>query len=190
METPIEAPNTPAHTDLSMDPAGVMVWAIPLTVGLMAVVLIPHAVLYRESALTALFRAFGWWMAPALLAGIVVHELLHGVTMVVAGRLGWRDMKIGVNWRVLMPYAHPRKPIAAWAYAVGAAMPGILLGVVPASIGIATGAGPWSGWGALFLSAAAGDIMVLYTLRLTPARVLVQDHPVRVGCAIVGDIHG
>jgi hypothetical protein len=169
-----------------MDPVKVMWWAAPLTIALLVLVLVPHAVLYREDALTALFHALGgWWSALAIFAGIVVHELLHGITMCLLGRLRWADMTFGVNWGAMMPYAHPTGPIQARAYAIGTAMPGVLLGILPAAAGLATGNAALSGWGAIFLAAAAGDLMVLYTLRATPATALVRDHPVRIGCEVV-----
>ena len=85
-----------------------------------------------------------------------------------------------------MPYAHPRRPIPVRAYAVGAAAPGLVLGVAPAIWGLATGYGPASGWGAIFLAAACGDALVLWALSGLDRSALVQDHPSRVGCEVVG----
>jgi hypothetical protein len=171
--------------DLSMDAKTVAIWSMPITLVLLAAVLVPHAVLYRESAFTVFFEEVGWWALPAFFAGIVVHELMHGVTMCAIGGLGWRDMTFGVNWKALMPYAHPRRPLPAYAYAIGAAMPGVVLGLAPAIVGLALGLGSWSAWGAIFLGAAAGDLMVIYSLRGVRPTALVQDHPSRVGCQLV-----
>ena len=174
-----------AAADLSLDPKTAMTWSLPITLALLAVVLAPHAALYHENALKALAAAQGWWLVPAMLAGIAAHELLHGLTMCVLGRLRWSDMAFGVQWNVLMPYAHPRKPIPALAYGIGAAVPGRVLGVAPAVVGLTMGSGAWSGWGAIFLSAAAGDLIVIYSLWRVPATALVRDHPTRVGCELV-----
>ena len=174
-----------APADLSLDPKTAMTWSLPITLVLLAVVLTPHAVLYRENALKPLAAALGWWLVPAMVAGIAAHELLHGVTMCVLGRLRWSDMAFGIQWKVLMPFAHPRKPIPALAYGIGAAAPGLVLGLAPAVVGLAMGSGVWSGWGAIFLSAAAGDLIVIYSLWHVPATALVRDHPTRVGCEVV-----
>jgi hypothetical protein len=174
--------------DLSIDPGRATLRGVPLSIAALLVVLVPHQLIHGEDALKALFRAVGgWWFAPLLVAGIALHEALHGVTWVVAGGLRARDLEVGVHWRFLMPYAHPRRPLAAWAYALGAAMPGVLLGVVPAVAGLWTGVGPWSGWGAIFLAAACGDAMVIYSLRGLEPSARVQDHPTRVGCEVVAD---
>jgi hypothetical protein len=93
-----------------------------------------------------------------------------------------------MNWRVLMPYSHPAQPMRVWSYALGAAAPGCVLGLVPALFGVATANGAWSGWGALFLAAACGDVLVLYSMRHLPACTLVRDHPTRIGCEVVKPI--
>ncbi|CAN5796212.1 hypothetical protein BH18ACI5_BH18ACI5_12500 [soil metagenome] len=84
-----------------------------------------------------------------------------------------------------MPYAHPRRPIPACCYAVGAAVPGVVLGIAPAIAGLVSGSGTLSSFGAMGLAAAGGDMMVIYTLRGLPSHALVQDHPSRVGCEVV-----
>jgi hypothetical protein len=107
------------------------------------------------------------------------------LTWQVSGKLRRSEVRFGIDWRVLMPFAHPCRPLRAQAYAVGAAAPGLLLGVLPAIVGLTLGYGPLSGWGALFIAAATGDVLVLYTLRATSPHALVQDHPTRIGCEMV-----
>jgi hypothetical protein len=63
-----------------------------------------------------------------------------------------------------------------------------MLGIVPAVVGLATGSGTLSSFGAMGLAAAGGDMMVIYTLRGLPSQTLVQDHPSRVGCEVVDTI--
>lgn len=175
-----------AARDLSIDPGQATLHGTLVSIVLLLAVWIPHRALHGENAFRELFRATGgWWFAPALLGGVVVHELLHAITWRLAGRLPAGSVGFGVNWRVLMPFAHPRLPMPARAYAFGAAVPGVVLGLVPAVAGVASGAGPWSGWGAIFTAAAAGDLLVLHSLRDVPGEALVRDHPTRVGCELV-----
>jgi uncharacterized RDD family membrane protein YckC len=174
--------------DLSIDPGRATLDGTLISIVLLLAVWIPHRALHGENAFRELFRATGgWWFAPSLLAGIAAHEALHAISWRLAGRLPARSVAFGVNWRVLMPFAHPRPPMPARAYALGAAVPGIVLGLVPAAAGLVTGDGAWSGWGALFTAAAAGDLLVLRSLRGLPGAALVRDHPTRVGCEVVGD---
>jgi hypothetical protein len=174
--------------DLSLDPARVNLWAGLLALGLVALVALPHVALHRENPFGELYRTQGAFrIAIIILVGILVHEILHALGWWAAGRLRWADINFGVIWAQLMPYAHPRRPIPAWSYAAGAAVPGIVLGLVPAAIGLFTGSGTLSSLGAIGLAAAGGDMMVLYTLRGLPAQTLVQDHPTRIGCEALGD---
>lgn len=84
-----------------------------------------------------------------------------------------------------MPYAHAIDPMHAKAYRIGAAAPGLVLGAVPAAIGLAIGSAGWTVWGGAMLLVAAGDFIVIATLRGVPPTAAVKDHPVRVGCEIV-----
>lgn len=174
--------------DRSIDPEKAALYSVPLAVATLALVVLPHQAAYGDNALKALFRAVGgWWFGPLLLGGIAVHEALHAVTWLIAGKLQLRDVAFGVTWRVLMPYSHPRRPLTVRAYALGALMPGLVLGAIPAVVGLSCGLGAWSGWGAIFLAAACGDLLVLWSLRGLDRSTLVQDHPVRVGCEVVSD---
>jgi hypothetical protein len=171
-----------------MDPGRAGVISTPVAFALLGGVLLPHHLLHQQSALKALFTATGGFGLAALLIGaIVVHEAIHGITWMLAGRLRPGDIAYGVMWKALMPFAHPKPPITARAYAIGGAMPGIVLGLLPAIVGLATGRGAWSGFGAILLAAAAGDALVLWSLRGVPPAMLVRDHPSRVGCEIVDD---
>jgi hypothetical protein len=171
--------------DLSYDHETAIAWALPIMVAALVVVLLPHALLYRENAFTVMTDAVGLPLGVAVFfVSIIVHELLHTATVMAAGGLRWDQVSYGVNWKTLTPYAHPKVPVTARVYAATVAAPGILMGLIPAAFGLATGSGAWSGYGALMLAAAGGDILILWSLRRTPGSALVQDHPSRVGCLV------
>jgi hypothetical protein len=117
-------------------------------------------------------------------AGVVAHEALHALAWKAASGLPWREIRLGFQWKTLTPYAHARAPMTARAYRVGAATPGVVLGLVPAAVGLATGGGGWMLFGLLFTLAAGGDALILWLLRgVAPGR-LVEDHPARAGCYV------
>lgn len=172
--------------DRSIDPVRGNLLSLPLLVGLAALVIVPHWMIWGVNpASAALKDASTWVFLLVLLAGIVVHEAIHGVGWAISSGLKANDMKYGVLWGTLTPYAHPKVPIPARAYRIGASMPGLLMGLLPALAGIATGSALLSFWGAVFLSVAGGDLLVLIKLGTVPGDVLVQDHPTRFGCQIV-----
>lgn len=134
--------------------------------------------------LDAYFSPF-WQFWLVLLGMIVVHELLHGLTWMIAGRKRWSAMKFGMQWKSLTPYAHSTEPMAAWAYRVGTLMPGLLLGIVPMVISVVTGNGWLLFFGAIATLAAGGDMLILWLLRGVPGHRLVEDHPTQAGCLLL-----
>ena len=123
----------------------------------------------------------------AILPGILAHELIHALAWAVAARYPLSAIQLGIRWRSLAPYAHPREPIAARAYRIGAVMPLLVLGLAPALMALAIGAPRLMAYGLFFVFTAGGDLLALWLMRGIPAGSLVQDHPTRVGCRVVSD---
>jgi Putative zincin peptidase len=172
--------------DCSIDPQKGSLLSLPFFVGLAAIVLIPHYLIWGENALkTALNSLSLPWMLAALVAVIIAHEGIHGFTWMLAARLQISDIRYGILWSALAPYAHPKVPITAGAYRIGAAMPGLVMGALPSLIGLAIGSGVLSGWGAFLLAVASGDLLVLVIMRSVPSAALVRDHPTRFGCEVI-----
>ena len=153
------------------------------------------------AALTAAFVALHGWgpvaggvretpplvLLGALVGGVLAHEALHALAWKLAAGLPWREMKLGFQWKTLTPYAHARVPMAARAYRIGAATPGVVLGLLPVAVALATADGAWLLFGLLFTFAAGGDALILWLLRgVAPGR-LVEDHPTRAGCYVWGE---
>ena len=118
--------------------------------------------------------------------GVLAHEALHAAAWRLAGRVPAEAVRLGFQWKALTPYAHCAVPMAAGPYRVGAAVPGVVLGLGPALLGLAVGSGAVFLFGLLFTLAAGGDALVLWLLRDVPADRLVADHPTRAGCLVLG----
>lgn len=123
--------------------------------------------------------------AAIFLGGVIVHELLHGLTWMIAGSQPREAVRFGIQWKSLTPYAHCTEPLDVGAYRWGAAVPGIALGIVPGIAAIALGSPGVLVFGFLFTLAAGGDALILWVLRDVPAGSLVEDHPTRAGCYVV-----
>ena len=147
-----------------------------------------YVVLWGGTAFDAgmdwLFGNFLLFLAIFLI-GIVVHELIHGITWALAGRIPLSQIKFGFQLQTLTPYAHCTVPLRLWPYRIGAAMPGIITGVLPALIGLSSGNGGLFMLGLFFIFAAGGDICILWTLRNVQKDALVEDHPERAGCFVL-----
>ncbi len=121
----------------------------------------------------------------AFIAGVILHELIHGFAWAYFGKQPLRAIQFGIQWKTCTPYAHCTEALEVHAYRIGACLPGVLLGVVPALIGIISGSGELLLWGLIFTLAAGGDMLVVWLIRNVPAGLFIEDHPQRAGCYVI-----
>jgi hypothetical protein len=146
-----------------------------------------YGLLHGWSALVASAGAFFapfWRFMALVLGGVVAHEGLHGIAWRWASGLPASAISFGVQWKTLTPYAHASAPMRARAYRIGAAAPGVVLGLVPALVGLAMGWGLAFAFGVFFTFAAGGDALILWLLRGVPSDTHVSDHPTHAGCLV------
>lgn len=131
------------------------------------------------------YNLSGWSMMVIIIIAVVVHEALHGFTWMFAGNLQLSDIKYGIMWKALMPFAHSKKPLSKRAYQLGAVMPGIVLGIVPYVGGLLMGQTEVAFIGMIMTLCAAGDVWILWAIRKEPVDALILDHPSKAGCYVV-----
>lgn len=122
-----------------------------------------------------------------LFAGVIVHELIHGLFWSFFTKKGFLSIKFGIMWSSFTPYCHCKEPMKLKYYRVGAVMPAIVLGFIPAIISIFTGNFGLLVFGLFFSIAAGGDLLMLWMLRKESNASWVQDHPDKIGCFIYGN---
>ena len=125
-----------------------------------------------------------FWTVPIIIGGIIVHELIHGITWAFFTKQGFRSIRFGIIWKALTPYCHSKEPLKAWQYRLGAVMPAIILGFLPLIIAFLNGALGILAFGLLFTLAASGDFIILWLLRNTQKDTWVEDHPSKPGCYV------
>jgi hypothetical protein len=185
-ETPI--PDASAKKDYSITMEQANFYAIPILLVSAVLLLVPFWVIWGGGAIKEGFSDFfSWSLLPVLVIGIILHEAIHGITWMLAGRKPARAIKYGFQVKTFTPYAHCKEPLPARAYKTGAAMPGILLGLAPALAGMITGNGWLLFLGVFFTVSAAGDAIILWLLRNVPATALVEDHPTNAGCYVYSE---
>lgn len=136
------------------------------------------------------FRAFEptWGLLPlALVAtlGIIVHEVIHGLSWAFFGKKPLSTISFGMLWKTLTPYAHCNEPLDVTAYRLGTFLPGLLLGILPFGVALLTGSGDWFWFSLLHTTAACGDWLVLWVIRTVKPGSLMEDHPTRAGCYVL-----
>jgi len=127
------------------------------------------------------------WSLGILLAGILIHELLHGLGWTLASRKGWEAVSFGFQLKTLTPYAHLDGKIMARAYRMGTAFPLLVLGLLPWLAALLLGNPSLSLFGLVFTMISAGDLMALWLVRRAKGDHIVQDHPSRVGVFLYPD---
>jgi len=118
---------------------------------------------------------------PILVCGIILHELIHGITWSLFAKKKFKSISFGVIWKKLTPYCHCDEPLIKKAYLLGSLMPMIVLGIVPILISFFIPSFLLLLFGIIFTCAASGDIMVSWRIRKEKDSVMLQDHPTECG---------
>ena len=90
------------------------VFSIVLLIVSAVVFIVPFYLIWGDtdwSTEKSMFGVSGIWWLIAFFAGIVVHELLHGITWACYAKSGWKSISFGVMWKLLTPYCHCNEPI-------------------------------------------------------------------------------
>lgn len=119
-----------------------------------------------------------------LIMGILLHELIHGITWAKFAKKGFKSIKFGVLWKMLTPYCHCMETLNVRQYIIGAITPAIIMGIIPTVIAIVIGNLGLLIFGMFFTMAAGGDFLIINLIRKESSSDLVQDHPSEAGCFI------
>lgn len=174
--------------DLSISLKKANVYGVLLMMPLGVVLAVPYIALWGVDAFGSAWSAaldHGFLALAVLINGIVVHELIHGLSWMFFGKKPRSAITYGFQLKTLTPYAHCKEPMGARAYRLGAAMPGVILGVVPWLIGTLIEDSLLLIFGFIFTIAALGDAMILWLLRSVEPHARVIDHPTRAGCYVL-----
>lgn len=126
----------------------------------------------------------------AMILGIIVHELVHGLVWSLYAKQGFRSIRFGVLWKYLTPYCHCKEPLRVKHYIRGAIAPAIVLGVIPGILSIVLGNMMLLVFGIFFTVAAMGDFLIINLIRKEHPDALVQDHPSEAGCYVYREERG
>jgi hypothetical protein len=181
MEEPTTKPENKKTQEYTMGMGIVNLIALLMIIPIMAVNYYPFILIWDNEA----FKIGQEWLFDnflyILIGGIILHELLHGLTWGQFASNGLKSIKFGVKWKFLTPYCHCKEPLKVKHYKIGAAMPLIVMGIIPSIIGLIIGYGGVLIFGIFFTWAAGGDIIALFMLRKLDNNTYVSDHPDKMG---------
>ena len=167
--------------EFTMDYGKVNLIAFLLVIPISLLTIGPYLLIWNFSKFSAGFELFNDYILIILIGGVIIHELLHGITWSIYAKNGFKSIHFGIKWSMLTPYCHCREPLKVKNYRVGVAMPLIVLGILPVLISLINGNGFLILFGTFFSWAAGGDIIGLYMLRNLDPDMEVSDHPDKMG---------
>jgi hypothetical protein len=169
--------------DVSVPLDTIMAQALPLSIILTVVPLIPHALKW---GITFGFNGPNYLLGfIAFVVLIVAHEAVHALGWIVFAGVPVQKIRFGIAWKTLSPYAHSMVAMPAGGYRIGVILPLIITGIIPVIIGTLTNTGWLTMSGAILVSGAVGDLMVLRVIRTIPGDAMVIDHPQNAGCYVI-----
>ena len=167
-----------AHS-VSMEQAGR--FSLALLLALLLGLVLPFYLLWGTNILLVLKYQSFLFLVLFIVLGVLIHELLHAGFWILFSKVGWRSVSFGFKWEYLSPYCHCSKPLKVWQFALGAAAPLLLMGILPVVVALINGHALLMFFGTFYIWAAAGDILTLCMLRQIAHMQKVLDHPGEVG---------
>lgn len=126
----------------------------------------------------------GFLFFIVFLIGIVLHELIHGISFALFAKRGFHSIRFGVMAPFLTPYCHCTEPLQIKHYLFGALTPAVILGLGPAIAGLVIGKYWVTLLGIVFVVSAVGDFMIVRLLWEEKPTDYAQDHPSEAGCFV------
>ncbi|WP_026690900.1 DUF3267 domain-containing protein [Alteribacter aurantiacus] len=166
--------------DETLDPKKVniqvLIWSIFLLFGLF----LAYGFVWGIGSITGTLYLI---LLPTFLVLITIHELIHALGYVYVGKARWTDVKFGILWKQLMPYAHCKVPMRIEHYRIAVLAP-IVLGVAPLGYAFLFGNYLFFMVGTIMTLTSLGDVLIIRSLRTYQKGVYVQDHESQIGCMI------
>ena len=151
-----------------------------------------HAISHLSNLLADSFFSFlfGMLLPPTLfilatILGIVLHEAIHALFFSFFLPSKFRGVEFGFNKDHGMPFVHIKEPISVLGFRIGAIMPLIILGILPAALGLYSGYLSLTAFGVLFTISASGDLLLITRTRSLPSTQKIKDLPDKIGFELV-----
>lgn len=166
-------------TEFTLSITKVNLYSLLMIIPITAVYLIPFIILWDFKTFEIGRKEFMHLFLYVFVFGIIMHELLHGITWALFTKKGFRSIKFGLNG--LTPYCHCKEALKVKHYRLGGAMPLFIMGIAPSVLGLILGNGLLLSIGIFFSWTAGGDIISIHMLRKLNKNMMVSDHPDKLG---------
>jgi len=123
----------------------------------------------------------------AMFVGIVVHELIHGITWASFAEKGWKSIEFGIIWKYATPYCTCNEPMKKRPMLLAAIMPTIVLGLLPAVSAIVFAQSFLLLFSIIMIIGGGGDMLIIGNIlkyHSKAGELLYLDHPYEVGTIV------
>lgn len=123
-----------------------------------------------------------------LFIGYIIHILIQGLTWQLFGNNKSNTIRYGIRRTTrgsVSFQAYCKEPIELKIYKLGITIPGIILGILPAVLGIITGHSFVFVFGLFGILYSGEDILILWLLRNIADDSLVKTHSKKTGCYVI-----
>src|SRR5699024_4411392 len=127
---------------------------------------------------------FLWKFYIGYLLGIILHEALHAFGFILFGEAKMTEIKFGIMWKYIAPYAHCKVPLTIKAYRIALLLPVILTVIIPLILALIIGNGLLLFISVLLTAGGIGDWIIFRRIKTFPGNALLEDHPTKIGCII------
>ncbi len=181
----------PENKEITMETGTAHLYVLFMIIPVALLFLAPYYVFWKEHLdqrylLKAVqhFHQYKFVYLLVLGVGIILHELIHGITWALFCKNGWKSIRFGMQWKYFAPYCHCDEYLMMLHYRLGSIMPAVVLGFIPFILSLITGNIGFLIFGILFSVTAGGDLIILWMLKGFRKDVLVLDHPDKLGCVV------
>jgi hypothetical protein len=160
--------------------------AIIATVAAFAVLIIGvliQVLIWKDTGFSLDFVLIFIFLA-AYIVGLLLHELIHALAMILISGVSFSDIHFGFNRRYISPYTHCNKIIPVRGFRIGLLLPVLITGLLPLIIGIASNILLITIIGGLLTAGGIGDIIGFCYLVKLPGDALIRDYRYELGCEV------
>ena len=124
---------------------------------------------------------------PSFILLTVLHELIHGATWAIFAKEHFKSISFGVIWAMLTPYCTCNELLKKWQYIIGAIMPTIFVGFLPAVFAILYHNPTLLFISMIMVAGGGGDAIIaakLLMYRPKSIECMYMDHPYECGMVV------
>lgn len=125
-----------------------------------------------------------WKFYLGIFIGIILHEGIHAFGFIMFGKAKLSEIKFGIIWKHITPYAHCKIPMTVNSYRISLMLPVIITGILPMILALAIGNGLLMSVSIFLIAGGIGDLIIFYKINTFSGNALLKDLPDAIGCII------